>query len=403
VVPTTGEDRTDGPIVFGSDVAEVPLATAYLWSEAANLNGLPPHAPLSEIDSLITRAEVLGLPNLDGWQLLEFDMAFDVLFQREVQIEPTGPDHPYKRTISLWDALAPPDAPVDGNKMGIWYDRVEGLRVGTPEDPHAFITPPEHALPPVAAPDDDCAPWWGDGAPPVGPRDTAVPATSDVEDGGQGPQQALIALLQYGETGIEADKLGRLEDIIRQFRGTGDIAGAAEALYEFNEWHTKQFDEPWFEWTNDTTDDTLSMAVAVDDFFMARKMSCFEFVHFCAYLASDQPARPKVDEAGNQVGQIWAWGLHERVFRADLAVPGGTEVPRGQAVTGVAKWLTGVNKAGYTHIVVSLGDGQVIGLGTDGLEKETVDECFNPWFYEGVEHGPYRYGGMNAAPTGGCD
>lgn len=442
VRPTAGEDRTGGEIANFYDDAKVPLGFAHTLAEL-KFTGLPPGAPISEIESLILRAETVGLPKTaDGWQLLEFDMALDMLTEHTTEIEPTGPGE-HRRRVSWWDLYAPPDTPLDGNQVGIWFDRVEGFRVGTPDDPHAFITPPAHALPPVTAPEEgealmagepslgldlddagpgpedadaDGEPWWGDGPPPVRPQDTAPPRPSETADPGVSedddpfgvlegldsvdmtPVPATVSLLQYGETGIEADVLGRLEDIIRRFRGTGDIAGVAQALYDFNEWHAERFDEPWFEWTNDAGDDTLAGAATVDDFLRARRMACFEFVHYCAYLASGQLARPRIGRPGEVIGESPRWGLVPRVFRADQAVDGGTGVPAGWAITGVFRDVPlgpGVNTAGYTHIVVSLGDGQVIGLGADGLEKETVEACFGSWTYKDLQHGPYDYGASN--------
>lgn len=453
VRPTAGEDRTGGELTWKSDDTKVPLESAHLLSEQVH-GGLPPGAPLSEIGSLLTRAEALGLPKTaDGWQLLEFDLAWDILAHDEVEIAPAEPGQPPRR-VSRWDQLAPPGTPIDGNQVGIWFDPVQGVRVGTPDDPHAFVTPPEHALPPKLDPEDteplgigfeaptaDAGeaktadepplaagleptthgeePWWGDGPPPVGPRDTAptvgpstAPHVVTPDDDPYGTLEGLdavdmslrpatVALLGYGETGIEADKLGRLEDIIRRFRGTGDIAGVAQALFDFNVWHSERFGEPWFEWTNDAGDDTLVGASSVDGFFMARRMCCFEFVHFCAYIASDQLARPRMGRPGEQVGEAPSWGLVPRVFRVDAAVSGGDDAPKGWAITGVARGLAGVNTAGYTHIVVSLGNGEVIGLGTAGLEKESVEGCFDSWKYKDLEHGPYDYGARNPAPAGG--
>jgi hypothetical protein len=56
------------------------------------------------------------------------------------------------------------------------------------------------------------------------------------------------------------------------------------------------------------------------------------------------------------------------------------------------------NKAGYFHVAISLGDGNVIGLGSGGLEKESVGWCFNPMWYQDLEYNYYQYGAQNPAP-----
>ncbi|NEU34179.1 hypothetical protein GN156_26355, partial [bacterium LRH843] len=76
------------------------------------------------------------------------------------------------------------------------------------------------------------------------------------------------------------------------------------------------------------------------------------------------------------------------------------DVPaRGQVIFGVA--MSGsVNVSGYTHIVLSIGDGEVIGLGSGGFERETVGSAFRLYWDSSLVQGPYGYGPINAAPTG---
>ncbi len=180
--PTVGEDRTGGEMANLKD-GPIPLETAVLFSEL-KYRGLPPEAPVSEFGSLLNRAEAIGLPKTyDGWQLLEFDMAYDYLLSKEREVDPTGPGQ-VTRLVTLWDVVAPPNTPIDGNKVGIWYDPIEGIRVGTPTDPHAFVTPPEHLdtpveekPPPEPAPPPEPEPEPDDGA-----------ATSDsIDMDGDGP------------------------------------------------------------------------------------------------------------------------------------------------------------------------------------------------------------------------
>ncbi|MGD2100996.1 MAG: hypothetical protein PVG83_02070 [Acidimicrobiia bacterium] len=212
------------------------------------------------------------------------------------------------------------------------------------------------------------------------------------------PRPITLGFGRYALQGDDVERMERLEDIVNTYKGTGDIAGVAEALYEFDQWHQKTFDEPWFTWSNETGPGTLVSAVTSDDFLLCREMSCFEFVHLCAYMASDQLGRPRFDDEGNQLeGLQPQWGIVPWVH--DPSTLGG-EVERGSIVTGRSYWAS--NQAGYFHVAIAVGDDEVISLGNGGLSKQQTwgwwGACFSPAVYYYLDIGKYKYSAANPAP-----
>lgn len=69
-------------------------------------------------------------------------------------------------------------------------------------------------------------------------------------------------------------------------------------------------------------------------------------------------------------------------------------MPRGSVITGVFRWGDYSNSAGYYHTGISIGDGKIISLGSDGLILEdaagTVGGCFPSAGYSEVDVGDYR-------------
>lgn len=81
-------------------------------------------------------------------------------------------------------------------------------------------------------------------------------------------------------------------------------------------------------------------------------MSCYEFVHLCAWLASDWPVIQSRDANGVATRERPRRGLAGDVINkgAQTAVAGN--VPRGEVIIGSKDT---VNTFQYTHIVISLG------------------------------------------------
>ncbi len=418
-----------------------------------------PVGPLmSDVDEVLGIGEALGYPLVDGWQ----QVPFAEVREQRLYFPAFGRSFPDPETSAFWikdgsvrlgTKEAPPQDPGE-TASGPPPESGDTLLGGDPHanlmhqpssppagsasspesgdtmlggDPHANLmhhpgpgdTAPPAAEDPTATdgaspgdgttePDGSEAPWWGSGAPPVGPRDEVPVASDPLLTPDNDPYGVLegavdvsvrpitVSLASSTLTGDEAERMRRLQDIVVGARGTGDIPAVAEHLWAFNEWHKETFGEPWFTWTNDEGDDTLIGATTVDRFLRSRKMCCYEFVHFCAYLASDQLGRPRLVDQGVVEGERPTWGTQARLFPPRYATPSG-DAPRGEVITGVSS-ITGVNKAGYSHVVISLGDGQVVGLGYAGLEKEPLDGAFG-MTYGDLEHGPYTYRAQNPAPA----
>lgn len=212
------------------------------------------------------------------------------------------------------------------------------------------------------------------------------------------PRPISVSFARYGLHGVDEERADRLQAIVDRFRGTGDIAGAAEALFEFDQWHRETFGGAWFTWTNASGPGTLVAAVTSDEFLMCNQMSCFEFVHLCAYIASDQLGRPRFDGEGNELDGLQPhWGIVPWV--QDPATLGG-DVERGSILTGRSYW--GSNQAGYYHVAIAIGDDEVISLRNGGLSKQVTwgwwGACFSPAVYYYLDVGKYKYSSTNPAP-----
>lgn len=219
-------------------------------------------------------------------------------------------------------------------------------------------------------------------------------------------QPVPFVLDKTGLEGAELERAEKLEDIFSRYRGTGDIASVAEALWIFNNWHLETFDEPWLEWSTDGGDPQSATVTSgrTDTFMQTRKLACYEFVHFCAYIASDQLGTQRVssDEDNPQLLDEYSvrWGFTDRHVTNQIPLTG--EAPRGSVITGSFRWGSYDNSAGYYHTGVSIGDGKIISLGSDGLILEdatgAVDACFPSIGYENIQYGDYKYGQHNPAP-----
>jgi hypothetical protein len=217
-----------------------------------------------------------------------------------------------------------------------------------------------------------------------------------------------FVLDQTGLSGDEAERARRLERIFEMRKGGGDIAAVAMDLYQFNQWHIETFDEPWFTWSTAGGDpgSVTTTASHTDTFMQTRVLACYEFVHFAAYIASDQLGRQRIggddDEAVLLDEYSVDWGFPDAINTNTTPLEG--EAPRGSVITGVFRWGYN-NSAGYYHTGVSVGDGKIISLGSDGLILEdatgTVGGAFPSVGYSEVNVGDYRYSNSNPAPASG--
>ncbi|MGD2102745.1 MAG: hypothetical protein PVG83_10995 [Acidimicrobiia bacterium] len=209
-----------------------------------------------------------------------------------------------------------------------------------------------------------------------------------------------------GHTGAELSRAERLERVFRLRRGTGDLALVAKDLWQFNNWHIATFGEPWFTWSasGGNPNSVTSTSGSTERFMQTRVMACYEFVHFCAYIASDQLGRQRT--AGDPGEEVFLdeysvdWGFSDSISTDAASIDG--EAPSGTVLTASFRWGEYDNSAGYYHTGISIGNGKVISLGSDGLILEDatgmVDACFPSVAYTDVRFGDYAWGRTNPAP-----
>jgi hypothetical protein len=236
---------------------------------------------------------------------------------------------------------------------------------------------------------------------------SAAAVTADPLDARKIGVAVPFVLDQTGLGEDEAERARSLQQIFEMRKGSGDLAAVALDLYQFNEWHKETFDEPWFTWSTAGGDprSVTSTASHTDTFMQTRVLACYEFVHFAAYIASDQLGRQRIggddDDAVLLDEYSIDWGFPDAINTDTSPVDG--DAPKGSVITGVFRWGDYNNKAGYYHTGISVGDGKIISLGSDGLILEdatgTVGGCFPSAGYSEVGYGDYRYSNTNPAPA----
>jgi hypothetical protein len=241
------------------------------------------------------------------------------------------------------------------------------------------------------------------------PQTTTPQTATEPADPLAGRKIGVSLPFQLDKTGLSGDELTRaqkLERIFRLRKGTGDLAAVAKDLWQFNNWHIATFGEPWFTWSAEGGDPNspTSTAGTTGRFMQTRVMACYEFVHFCAYIASDQLGRQRVggDDDNPVLLDEYSvdWGFPDEINTNTSPLTG--QAPSGSVITGSFRWWDYDNSAGYYHTGISIGDGKVISLGSDGLIMEDatgmVDACFPSAGYTNIQFGDYAYSGTNPAP-----
>ncbi|MBI3829057.1 MAG: hypothetical protein HY291_06055 [Planctomycetes bacterium] len=205
----------------------------------------------------------------------------------------------------------------------------------------------------------------------------------------------------------------KMQGLIDRFKGTGDIAGVAKALYQLNEDYKSATGVDYFRYEdNDDAKDKLSYTDCdkAADLFKVRAFMCYGFVDMCGYIAGDQPKTGDGllkwnKTSGVSKGDYPNFGTR---FGVSIQVKQVTNVPikrgdtdkpaRGQVVTGIGRGT--VNKQGYTHTAIGVGDGKVIGIGSGGFVETDMFDTFGYTTYSGVFVGDYSYGTTNTpAPS----
>jgi len=230
-------------------------------------------------------------------------------------------------------------------------------------------------------------------------------------DTGNSTDQILQPPFQHPMTTSEAHKI--LQGIATKYKGTGDLSGVAKALYDFNEEYKARNNEEWFNWAGSKEGKYVNGIVDNTDpetYLYAQDLACYEFVDFCAWIASDRPTH-YAQTRPLQPGEVPPPGVtpHEGGLpdgSIGLVIPVGTPqvywgptigcftnasgdawanpgaVQPGQLVVGVGGDIVSSNNTfGYNHVAIAIGNGQVIGLGSNGLSKNDI---VNKWGLGGM-------------------
>jgi hypothetical protein len=210
----------------------------------------------------------------------------------------------------------------------------------------------------------------------------------------------LYSSLQTRRTTHHLEKA--ITAIAERFRSTHDLAGVAEAIYGSEA--SRQLI-----WANDPLG-RYTAAETVDDFIEVKRMSCYEFVHFVAFLAGEQPTRSGNDapQLDSSAGHVCAWSKC-RVY--DRNAPAWPKMNRGDVVVGIVfepkdfatvaaglpGWIGGRylptlnNSAGFYHVGIALDGYHVISLSSDvNLHKDSLFNTFNKG-YSTIQVGPYNW------------
>ena len=170
-----------------------------------------------------------------------------------------------------------------------------------------------------------------------------------------------------------------------KFKGTHDLAGAAEALVAAA---GSQFAYDYGD-NSDPTRKDFASAATVDQLYGQRLMICYEFVHYVGYLASNQltsqGGAPRFSAASSAVYN----NRDYEVWDED------SEIPRGKVVVFVARAFN--NDAGYYHVGISLGGGKIAHNSSSGNVQISDVSDVNSIGYSEVRVSDYNF--RDALPT----
>lgn len=199
----------------------------------------------------------------------------------------------------------------------------------------------------------------------------------------------------------DAPPEGSREAILNKFRGTGDIAGAMEALANENSLAYDQTTPQDINKTAKTAQSSNPLGPSVpelkemmearfvgtasnEELIHATRANCYETVHFAAWFAgSGTGAMPQI-----------TGGLTPLVDPRKMTEWDGGEIPRGQIIIGTtSETLGGQDQYGFYHVAVSLGNGLVANNRGSGIQIEKLEDVFggikNDLFYNEIYFGDY--------------
>lgn len=174
------------------------------------------------------------------------------------------------------------------------------------------------------------------------------------------------------------DQKDVVKDVADQFKGTHDIAGAAEALINAA---GSQFHYDYGSATDPNRRDFAAIS-NLDQFYSQRLMICYEFVHYAGYLASNQTMAGNNPRMGAAPGNVYSWRKYD-------VWDGESEIPRGKIVVFRAYMFN--NNSGYYHVGISLGGGKIAHNSSSGnMQISDISEV-NSIGYSEVRIGDYDW------------
>ena len=154
---------------------------------------------------------------------------------------------------------------------------------------------------------------------------------------------------------VRADEI--VQQIATKYKDTGDIAGAAEELVNRAGKQFSYEDTP----EQGAADSNVGLVnVTPRNILDRRRMICYEFIHYAAYLAGPQ----RVMGSGTvRIGATDGGVIRLGFTSGDKTRWDGTsDIPRGKLIIWVHPGEDANNSSGYYHIGVSLGNGKVAHL-----------------------------------------
>jgi len=144
-----------------------------------------------------------------------------------------------------------------------------------------------------------------------------------------------------------------IKDVAEKFKGTHDLAGAAEELVKKAGNQFKyHYGDP-----KDKQQKDFGSISSLDDFYSQRLMICYEFIHYVAFLASGQGMNQNNPKVGADPGSV---ADKKTLTKWD----GKSEIPRGKVVLFKAYAFN--NNSGYYHVGISLGGGKIAHNSSNG-------------------------------------
>lgn len=234
---------------------------------------------------------------------------------------------------------------------------------------------------------------------------TSPAAAADIEpldyQRARGQDAAYAAAVLPGP--MDSQQTRRVFELFEKSQGSFDLVRTARLLFNAA--------GQSFVWTTGSDGELTKVSTPLS-LFKARRMACYEFVRYVAYMAGNQEVGLQFDDVPDEVfednmevtpDELAAMGYSARpsvmISAAEFDLIKGT--PRewsrwddatlptpGSIVEGVAVY--GNNNAGFFHVGIALEDGLIMSLrGEKNLVIEPIREVFGG--YPTVRWGPYDW------------